>query len=399
MNLDNTAKLVDSFDEVVRSAIDQDMRSLDSKYASPSDYLRDIGTKIKAFDKAAGRQMELKALKNICLNKGSFAHVSGGLSVGKSKLMKILVQNIEEDRMKMNTEAGSPRVVLIHYNDIISCYITLIKGLTKLVGVESTKVSIHLTDFRESPLTALLRELSTCIPEESGHLVLLLERKTNVFLPGRQAADDTVALFQALVDMPEQQRSKMSVVLVSGTDGMPVRLEDKWIDDNTRIPYNMVIGETDPAEMLATLKELGVGEQLRHLLVSVYGGHIWDIRNAVLKLDIKPGRRSMVRWGPASYIKAAFADWEAVGGDRARLVEVLEELARRGFCPLEPTDKIGRLLTKHYLCTYLVEGAVEFFVDPAVRQGRCGVVPSTQLVRVHIPGVLQKLGTSREDEL
>ena len=86
----------------------------------------------------------------------------------------------------------------------------------------------------------------------------------------------------------------------------------------------------------------------------------------------------------------AFALWEAQKGDRSRLVDVLVEVARFGFSPLDMDDALSRVLIRSNACTFLAHDTMQFFIDPKVRLKRSGVTASTQLTRVLIPVVLQE---------
>ncbi|KAJ1393829.1 hypothetical protein B484DRAFT_408090 [Ochromonadaceae sp. CCMP2298] len=118
--------------------------------------------------------------------------------------------------------------------------------------------------------------------------------------------------------------------------------------------------------MLDQLEELGVGKNLRELLVRIYGGHIWQVDVALDRLasEFKAGDETSVVRGPMDSIEDAFALWEEKKGDRERLVGVLEEVARCGFYPLHKYDALARVLTKSNACTFLSHDTKEFFVDP-----------------------------------
>lgn len=143
--------------------------------------------------------------------------------------------------------------------------------------------------------------------------------------------------------------------------------------------------------MLKQLEELGVGPNLRDLLVRVYGGHVWQIDVALdcLSEALEAGDKAGVLRGPMDSIEDAFALWEELKGDNGRLVSVLEEVARCGFYPLAKNDALARVLTKSNACTFLANGTKQFFIDPEVRLQRSGVT-ATQLTRVLIPVVLQQ---------
>ena len=227
--------------------------------------------------------------------------------------------------------------------------------------------------------------------ESKEHVVVVLD-EANAFLQTMdvQATKDTVKLFNTLV-LHTKQTSHMSVILLSSDEALPFRLEDLGLSP-THLRETLVVGDAAPQEMLKQLEELGVGPNLRDLLVRVYGGHVWQIDIALdcLSEALEAGDEADVLRGPMDSIQNAFALWEAQKGDNGRLVDVLVEVARCGFYPLDRDDALSRVLTKSNACTFLANGTKEFFIDPRVRLRRSGVMASTQLTRVLIPVVLQQ---------
>ena len=119
--------------------------------------------------------------------------------------------------------------------------------------------------------------------KDGSHVVVVLD-EANVFLNTTDKdAGDTAKLFNTLV-LHTKQTSHMSVVMLSSDEALPFRLEHLGLNA-THLQETLVAGGAAPQEMLKQLEDLGVGPNLRDLLVRVYGGHVWQI-------DVSPsGRR------------------------------------------------------------------------------------------------------------
>jgi hypothetical protein len=155
------------------------------------------------------------------------------------------------------------------------------------------------------------------------------------------------------------------------------------------------------------LKEMGVGEELSRLLVSCYGGHVYMICEHLVKLEQQyktAGHIQLIKEGAAN-VDIAVASWLAAGGDYGALRDALCEVARTGFCPraiegytMKPhsiTD-MAQILTTTNVCGYLSDSAVEYHVPPTLRQGRCGLVPSSPLMRLMIAYKLHEWDVKRQ---
>lgn len=233
--------------------------------------------------------------------------------------------------------------------------------------------------------------------KDNAHVVVVLDEANAFLQTTNKGTDDTVKLFNTLVLHTKQTRH-MSVVLLSSDEALPFRLGDLGLNA-AHVREKLVVGGAAPQEMLRLLEELGAGKNLRELLVRVYGGDVWQLEVAVGRLvtAVETGGQAHVLREPLDYIEDAIALWVAQGGDKERLVYVLEEVARCGFCPLDKNDTLAHVLTKSNACTFLSNGAQEFFIAPEVRCNRSGVTASTPLVRVLIPVALERLKENRSD--
>jgi hypothetical protein len=413
MNLAETAGLVYGFDKIVRRAIADDLKfpsiTFDKpEHASAVEYLETIKATIAKFTStggAVGRIRERDLIMEYFLTKGTMAFICGGPSVGKTKLLDEIIKS---DTQMRNFTGGAGqsmpvRVVRFDGRAVDSLHKALQKEMQEKSAMPpGTAFEVNVGGFKlKMPLTggsevATVIDFVTALWEQTqkdtAHVVVVLD-EANAFLQTTDKATmyDTAKLFNTLV-LHTKQTNHMSVVLMSSDEALPFRLEDMGLK-STHLSHILAVGGAAPQEMLDQLEELGVGKNLRELLVRIYGGHIWHVRGALdhLASAVKAGYKTSVLRGPMDSIKDAFALWEEKNGDRERLVGVLEEVARCGFYPLHKNDALARVLTKSNACTFLTDYTMEFFVDPEVRLERSGVTASTQLVRVLIPVVLQQL--------
>ena len=100
--------------------------------------------------------------------------------------------------------------------------------------------------------------------------------------------------------------------------------------------------------------------------------------------------------GPLEAISGALGAWSDDNGEEAEMLKVLEELARTGFYPLLIDNKLARLLSKFHVCMYLSEAAVEYQVPGEIREGRAGLIPESQLMRVLIADYLVEMEVSEQ---
>jgi hypothetical protein len=411
MDLVATAHLVDNFDQIVRRAINDDLKSASSDNPSSESVLAYLDTIDKALLKftatggVVGRRREYDDMMDLLRDKGTLALVSGGASVGITKLLNKVIKDIKTGDGTLGTQEKNHRVRgkrparIVHFDGRAASWpvepqqesaVPISFGGLQLSLPVPGPVS-QLMTFDMAAITDCVTKLWLNPPEKGEHVVLVLDEAGRFLESTNKAAAETKELFRKLV-MYTKPTTHLSVILLSSDETLVSRLND--LDLRTSALQSLVIGGASPAEMLAQLQELGVGRHLRELLVSVYGGHLGQISVALshLKKSIQRDSTVSVWREPLGSIRDAVKLWEQAGGDRKRLVSVLEEVARCGFYPIFCDGKLERALTQAGVCAYLTDGAEEYFIDPAVRKGRSGLAASTQLVRVLIPVVLKQLG-------
>jgi len=186
----------------------------------------------------------------------------------------------------------------------------------------------------------------------------------------------------------------MNVILVSSDYSFPFRLQNPRFnfnpDDVTQVIY---AGEVPPNEMLLTLLmgQWGIKSNLATALVSLYGGHVYYTFQAVIKLlalqnefwVFDPDHSSKV-------IRCLNVDT----ADRHRMVEVLAQLAERGFAPLETADKLLAEAISLHNVGGVVKKSIATIGLPYELWGdsEWGVVPASQFMRLVISKVLYSRG-------
>jgi hypothetical protein len=305
MNLADTAGLVSSFDEIVRRAIADDFKfpcaTFDKpEHASAVEYLETVSAnvgKFRATGGVVGRQRERELIMKYFQTKGTMAFICGGPSVGKTRLLNDI---IKVDRQMRNFKGGAGqsmpvRIVRFDGRAVDSLHKALQqatvqqeKGVLPLgtvveVDVGRVKVKMPLTGGSDvAAVTDCVTALWEQAQKDSEHVVVVLDEANAFLKTTNKAADDTVELFNTLV-LHTKQTSHMSVVLLSSDEALPFRPEDMGLK-TTHLRHTLVVGGAAPLEMLDQLEELGVGKNLRELLVRIYGGHIWQVDVALDRL-------------------------------------------------------------------------------------------------------------------
>lgn len=417
LNLDAAAELIQTSDTVFRTAIAKDTESSGKPTMVYLQEVMDKATQYMENDEICGRGAITADIKQCMLQKGTLAFVTGGRSVGKSKILNSIVNSIDEDQGIMKPRLPQARVAVFMVDgrkttdlakamsdlatgDIVAATNKLVKGIpvssiTFPYGV-SIGFDLSSMDFAVRGVTQAVDTLANKRSRNTDHSVLILD-EANAFLrcAGDKAAMERAKeLFDAVV-WNTKQNNRMSVLMVSSDEGLPYHLADLNMNPH-HISKTLVISEPSPRECLDLLQEkFGIGEHLSHALLDCYGGNLHQICLLLKALPSAYEREEYeinVFMGPASDVSNALAVWLADTGDLTEIVAVLEELARTGFVPVSNfNSKLARLLTKLNICAYLTRDAVEHQVPKKLRAKRAGLIPSSQLLRVLIANELVQI--------
>ena len=420
LNIIAAAKLVINSDDVFRRAIAKDV---ESSGKDAGEYLWEVKMKAAQYleeDEICGRADIIADIKGFMLQKGSLTFVTGGSSVGKSKIMESIVKAIGEAQLTGEvTELPKARVSVFMADgrgkkDLVAAMSDLATGKVAAVANKasltfpygaSVGFDFPNADFKVSGVAEAVGKLARMHSRETDHSVLILD-EANAFLQCK-GEDEVVKrakqLIQAVV-CNTKQNMLMSVVLVSSNEGLgeelPYHLMHLGVNPH-HISNTLVISEPTPRECLDLLqKKFGVGEHLSTALLDCYGGNVYQMCMLLMELpDAYQREESQINifMGPSTSISRALSAWREDGGEEAEILEVLEGLARTGFVPMSSgNNKLVRLLTKFYVCAYLTAGAEEYQVPRELRAKREGLVPASHLLRVLIARKLVQIEVSEQ---
>ena len=178
---------------------------------------------------------------------------------------------------------------------------------------------------------------------------------------------------------------QINVILVSSEHVFPFRLADPKLgfnsDDITKFFF---AGEVPPNEMHKLLtQEWKLSENLSLALISLYGGHIWDIYQALMRLREMKSRFYSFDADLTSNIDNCF-DCEI---NKEQLIKYLKQLSVNGFTPLKKrNDAVAEVLSRHNVAGVVKSASLNVGLPKSVWNDGCkyALVPSSQSTRLLI---------------
>ena len=195
---------------------------------------------------------------------------------------------------------------------------------------------------------------------------------------------------------------QLNVILVSSEHSFPFKLVDQKLGFNINNLEKLIFaGEVSPKEMNQLLTcEWGVGDRLAVALIDHYGGNIWDVYRALIRLATE--RKSFYAPDPrlSSAVIKCLKWKENQEGDHELMVEALRQLAVTGFCPVDDyDDPIANVISANYVGGVVMKGSVIIGLPEEVWEStncKYGIVPSKQSVRLAIAEELMTDGHRRK---
>jgi len=178
---------------------------------------------------------------------------------------------------------------------------------------------------------------------------------------------------------------QINVILVSSEHVFPFRLADPKLGFNLEdITEFLFAGEVPPNEMYKLLtQEWKLSENLSLALISLYGGHIYNIYRALMRLrEMKEDFYSFDA-DLTSNIDNCF-DCEI---NKEQLVKYLKQLSESGFTPLKKqNDAVAEVLSKHNVAGVVKSASLNVGLPKSVWNDGCeyGLVPTSQSTRLLI---------------
>ena len=188
----------------------------------------------------------------------------------------------------------------------------------------------------------------------------------------------------------------MNVILVSSEHAFPFRLRDSKLHFNLEhLNGYIYAGEVPPKDMYELLtKQWGVEANLAEALIDHYGGHIYDVYQALSRLCTDKERFWVLDSSLSGNVQNCLHWKGEKEGDKERMADVLRQLAIVGFYPIEhPLDPITKVISENN-----VGGVVKLSAKTIGlrREGwkntefENGIIPSKQSMRLAIAEVLKK---------
>ena len=193
-----------------------------------------------------------------------------------------------------------------------------------------------------------------------------------------------------------KKTTQLNVILVFSEHAFPLRLRDPKLSFNLE-NFNEYIyaGEVAPNHMHELLTtQFGVESNLAIALIDIYGGHIYDVYQALVRLHLKKELFQLMDSTLSDNVRMCL-EWEGEKeGDKERMLDALRQLATTGFYPIEkPNDRIARVISENN-----VGGVVNSFGEVIGLRTEVwektefenGIVPSKQSMRLAIAKVLKE---------
>lgn len=179
------------------------------------------------------------------------------------------------------------------------------------------------------------------------------------------------------------------MILCSSEHAFPFRLSELGFNTDD-LSYYIFAGELSPCKISKLLVIWGVQRHLRAALIDMYGGHIYDIYLALE--SIKNAKFGGIDSSVFDRVQDCLDTF--TGTDKERMMDVLEQLAVKGFCPLEKSkDKIaevisrngvGGVVRKKSICFGLPDdlfGEFDFGLIPAKQSTRLGIAKQLLVIK------------------
>lgn len=149
-------------------------------------------------------------------------------------------------------------------------------------------------------------------------------------------------------------------------------------------------GEVPPDEMFKLLtQEWKLKENLALSIIDLYGGHIWDVYQALMRL--RERKEDFVLFD--GNLSANIANCFKSKIEKDEMIRTLRILAETGFVPLkERDDPVAEVMSLHNVGGVVTEIALNIGLPTSVWKDGCkfGLVPASQSTRLVIAEYLAK---------
>ena len=186
------------------------------------------------------------------------------------------------------------------------------------------------------------------------------------------------------------------MILVSSEHAFPHRLQDPRLGFNLQnFKQYIYAGEVPPKEMYELLTtKWGVASNLALALIDIYGGHVYDLEDALSRLYMEKEKFRQYFDSNLSSNVHECLQWKFdKEEDNVRMREVLQQLSITGFVPLKNRgDPIAKVISANNVGgVVLSSGEIIGLRDEVFYQKdfEFGIVPSKQSMRLLIAEILK----------
>lgn len=138
-------------------------------------------------------------------------------------------------------------------------------------------------------------------------------------------------------------------------------------------------------------EEWKLSDKFSLALINLYGGHIWDVKQALMKLrEMRENEVDFCLFDPdlTSNIANCFKDIRGNELGKERLINILKLLSKNGFYPLkEVDDQLAEVLSKNNVAGVVKKGSLIVGLPKSVwwsNKCKYGLVPTSQSTRLLI---------------
>lgn len=177
--------------------------------------------------------------------------------------------------------------------------------------------------------------------------------------------------------------------MVSSEHAFPFRLADPRLSFNLKdINKFLFAGEVPPNEMYKLLtEEWNLSKNFSLTLIDLYGGHIWDIYEALMRLRERKEDFYLFNAGLTSNIDDCFDDCLDDEITTRHLIEYLKQLSEKGFAPImKRNEPVAEILSKHDVAGVVMKTSLIIGLPSSVWNDtfKYGLVPTSQSARLVI---------------
>jgi len=360
-----------------------------------TELINHISTCVDSYFASKGLEDRLQILQELdqiaSSKRGKFVLYLGGKNTGKSFTLQHFMNQHKYEVVYIDGRDGGDLSILLEKAipkdlkaKMIPYFHLLASSVIKVGAVDNMFPKVTPTQ---------LLEIYLAFDRPAGSIPTIIIDEANRFLTDAVQIPDMRLQIRDLLEFlakVSKQSNQCKVILTSAEYGFPFLLdslaEGIYSANASEIIYAAEIAPHCMYEALTTKWEMG--HHLASVFIACYGGHLWNCANA---FDMLKSKREVFK-AKTVLGSSQFSNVDiCVNSKIDRMKELLEEVAKVGFAPiLNERDPRVEFASTHGVLGVVDPDAVVIDVPAEVREGkRCGVVPSSQSMRLVIANVLE----------